>query len=185
VFSIACDSARSHQLYQNCGLWILSSIGKCRVGGGRQSCCFWATAPWWERKCEMVLCRDVTSSSFVTKVWGEVFAHFLAVAVEGQGCMRNWLFGLPGRIRCEQSPWCQRKCWACSWLLPSLVLRFLVSVSLDFPCTAHVFFPERSSNHYQGLVALFRDLHNISCCSFVESIAISHRSRCTTANKRT
>jgi uncharacterized membrane protein len=30
--------------------------------------------------------------------------------------MRNWLFDLSGRILCEQSPWCQRKLLACSWL---------------------------------------------------------------------
>jgi hypothetical protein len=35
--------------------------------------------------------------------------------------MRNWLFGLPGRILCEQSPRCQRKCWACPWTCSSPV----------------------------------------------------------------
>jgi hypothetical protein len=34
--------------------------------------------------------------------------------------MRNWLFGLPEGIICEQSPWCQRKWWACSWLCSSI-----------------------------------------------------------------
>jgi hypothetical protein len=49
--------------------------------------------------------------------------------------MRNWPFGLPGWILCEQSPWCQRKWWACSWLCPSPVSPFSVSVSLDWLAT--------------------------------------------------
>jgi hypothetical protein len=65
--------------------------------------------------------------------------------------MRNWMLGLPGRILCEQFPWCQRKRWACSWLHSSHVSPFSGSVSLNFPCTAHAFFPERLSNHCQGL----------------------------------
>jgi hypothetical protein len=110
------------------------------VGGERQSCCFWATAPWWEKKCKTVLCRDATASSFIGKVWGKVFAHFLAVAVEGQGSMRNWLFGLPKLIICEQFPWCQRKCWACSWLFPSPVLRFWSQWVWTFPVRLMVSF---------------------------------------------
>jgi hypothetical protein len=30
--------------------------------------------------------------------------------------MQNWLFGLPGRIPYEKSPWCEIKLWACSWV---------------------------------------------------------------------
>jgi hypothetical protein len=35
----------------------------------------------------MVCCRDATAISFVTKVWGEVFAHFHAVAVKRHSSM--------------------------------------------------------------------------------------------------
>jgi hypothetical protein len=33
---------------------------------------------------------------------GEVFAHVHAVAIKRHSSMQNWLFGLPGRILCEQ-----------------------------------------------------------------------------------
>jgi hypothetical protein len=36
-------------------------------------------------------------------------------------------------------------------LLFSGLAFFSVSMSVDFPCTAHAFFPERLSNHCQGL----------------------------------
>jgi hypothetical protein len=92
--------------------------------------------------------RDATASSFAAKVRGEVFTRFHAVAVKRHGSMRNWVFGLPGRILCEQSSWCQRKLRKCSWLCTS---PFPVSVNLDFPCTARAFFPERLTNHCQGV----------------------------------
>jgi hypothetical protein len=57
----------------------------------------------------MVCCRDATASSFVKEVWGKVFTHFHAVTVKHHSIVWNWLFGLPGRILCEQSPWCKRK----------------------------------------------------------------------------
>jgi hypothetical protein len=62
--------------------------------------------------------------------------------------MQNWLFGLPRQIVCKQSPWCQRKWWAYSWLSSSSV-----SVSLDFFfCMVHAFFPKHLSNHCQDLL---------------------------------
>jgi hypothetical protein len=48
------------------------------------------------------------------------------VAVKRQRSMRNW------RILCEQSPWCQRKWWACSWFCSSPVSPSSVSVTFDF-----------------------------------------------------
>jgi hypothetical protein len=36
---------------------------------------------------------------------------------------------------------------------------FLVSVSLDFTCMAHAFFPERLSNHCQGLRCTFSEIY--------------------------
>jgi hypothetical protein len=78
-------------------------------------------------------------------------------AVKGHSSMWNWLFSLPGWIFCEQSFWCQRKWWACSWLYSSAVSPFLVLVNLDFPCTAHAFFPECLSNHCHGLCHIFSE----------------------------
>jgi hypothetical protein len=72
---------------------------------------------------------------------GQSLRTFSCSCCKSHSSMQNWQFGLPGRILCEQSPWCQRKLWACFWLCSS------VSVSLDFPCMAHAFFPEHLSNH--------------------------------------
>jgi hypothetical protein len=55
-----------------------------------------------KRKCEMAHCHYATASSFVTKVQGEDFTHFHAVAVKLHSSMQNWLFDLPGQILCEQ-----------------------------------------------------------------------------------
>jgi hypothetical protein len=87
---------------------------------GWQSCCLWLKNPRWKTKYETVHCRHATASSFVSKVRGEVFAHFCVVTVENFSNMWNWLFGLPGRILCEQSSWYQRKWWACSLLFTCL-----------------------------------------------------------------
>jgi hypothetical protein len=39
----------------------------------------------------MVHCCDARASSFVTKVWGEVFVHFYAVAVKVAAvCGNDW-----------------------------------------------------------------------------------------------
>jgi hypothetical protein len=103
---------RSSQLCQNGIILVLPSIGKrekSRMGGGLQLCCFWLKIPLWKRKFETVHCRDATASSFVAEVRGEVFAHFHAAAVKHKSSMRNWLFGLTGRIICEKFPWYQRK----------------------------------------------------------------------------
>jgi hypothetical protein len=51
-------------------------------GGGRQSCWFCSKIPLWKSKRETACCRYATASSFVTKVQGEVFVHFQAVAVK-------------------------------------------------------------------------------------------------------
>jgi hypothetical protein len=108
-----------------------------RLCGGQQSCCCWSTILLWKRKCETVCCLDATAISFVSKVRGEVFAHFYAVVVSqhrnsSSNSSWDWLFRLAGRILCEQSPWCTRKCWACSWLYSSPVLPFF-----GLPWTKH------------------------------------------------
>jgi hypothetical protein len=118
--------------------------------------------PWWKWKRETVRCPEATASSFVTKVQGEVFTHFHTVAVKCHSSMRNWLFGLSGWILCEQSPWCQRKLWACSWFCFSPASPFMVSVSLEMPfkhlCTAHAFFPEHLSNRCHGFHLTFSEI---------------------------
>jgi hypothetical protein len=87
---------------------------------------------WWKRKCENVRYHDAMASSFVAKVWDSLHTFHIAT-VKCHSSMWNWLFGLPERVLCEPSPWCQRKRWACSWLCSSPVLHFSVSVSSDFP----------------------------------------------------
>jgi hypothetical protein len=101
-------------------------------------------------------CCDAAASSFVPKVWGEVFLHSHAVAEKRQVV-------------------CRIECSACqdlfvknsldvnemmSMLLTLLFayLAFSVSVNIDFPCTAHIFFPEHLSSHYQGLLRTFFEI---------------------------
>jgi hypothetical protein len=84
----------------------------------------------------------------------------------------NWLFDLPGWVLCQQFPWCQRKWWACSWLFSSPVSPYSVSVSTDFPCTVHAFFPERLSNHCQDLCLTFGEI----CITFY-AVPLSDRLR--------
>jgi hypothetical protein len=96
---------RSPQLCKDGSISILSSIEETEYGvRGRQPRCFWSQIPWGKRKCEKVRCRDATASSFSAQVREEVFAHFYTVAVNRHSSMRNCLFGLSGRIPCEQSP---------------------------------------------------------------------------------
>jgi hypothetical protein len=83
---------------------------------------------WWKMKCETERCNVATARSFVAKVRCEVFAHFQAFQAFSSS-MQNWLFGLLGRLLCEQSTWCQRKLWVCSWLWSSPVSPFSYSMS--------------------------------------------------------
>jgi hypothetical protein len=99
------------QLCQNGGLTVLCSNGeteKIRVGGVESHVGFGQKLPG-RRKCETVRCCDATVSSFVTKVRGEVFSHFRAVAVKRHSSVREWLCGLPERIISGKSPWFHRK----------------------------------------------------------------------------
>jgi hypothetical protein len=114
---------------------------------------FRSKIPFWKKKGSVRWCVVVMQRQFFCRQssGGEVFAHFHAVAVKRHNSMRNWLFGLPWIILCVKAPWCQRKGWACSWLWSS---PFSVSVSLEFSCTDHDFFPERWSNHCQGILAV-------------------------------
>jgi hypothetical protein len=66
-------------LCQNGGLTVLSSIGETeesKVGGDNSYIVLGQTFPGEERS--EIVCCDATASSFVSKVVGEVFAHFHA-----------------------------------------------------------------------------------------------------------
>jgi hypothetical protein len=149
----------SPKLCQNGGISLLSSIRetkKSRVGGNGSHVVSWSKIPWWKRKCKMLHCHDAMASSSVNKVRGGFFPHFHAVTIKCHSNMWNWLFDLPGWILCEQSSWCERKWWTCSWLCSSLVSPFLVSVTLNYLCMAHASFSESLSNHCQGFSLLSR-----------------------------
>jgi hypothetical protein len=49
----------------------------------------WQQIPWLKRKFQTVLFLDVTASSFVAKVRGEVFARLHADGVKRHSSMRN------------------------------------------------------------------------------------------------
>jgi hypothetical protein len=131
LFSTASDSVSITSVVSKYGLSVLRSVRKQRTLGrvGDGSHVGSVKKSLVKRKRETVRCRDATASSFVAKGRGEVFAYFHAVTVEVHSSMWNWLFGLPGRILCEQSPWYQRKWWACSWLFPSRVSPFSVCLN--------------------------------------------------------
>jgi hypothetical protein len=103
-----------------------------------------------------VRCRDATASSFVDKVQGEVFARFHAVAVKCHSSVRNCEdeFFMISSLDVEENDE-----HALDFTLH--VSRLFLS-SLDFPCTAHVFFPEFLSNQCQGLRGAFSD----NCAKF-------------------
>jgi hypothetical protein len=150
--STACDSA-SNCIKMAVFHFYLQPENQRIVGWveGASHVVFWLKNPRWKRKCETVRRCDATATSFVVEVRDEVFADFHAVIMKRHSNMRNSLFALPGWILCEQSPWWQRKWWACSWLFSWPVSRFSVSVSLCFPCTVHASFIVRLSNLCQGL----------------------------------
>jgi hypothetical protein len=101
------------------------------VGGDKSHVVFGKKNSLVKRKCEMAHCHDAAASSFVTKVWGWSLSTFSCSCFKRHINMWNWLVGLPGQILYEQSPRCQRKWWACSWLCSSPISPFSVLVSLD------------------------------------------------------
>jgi hypothetical protein len=125
VFSTTCNFA---SIIKIASKWLYLQSGKnakvvgCQVRqvgwvGDGSHVPLWSKIPWRKQKCEMVCCHDATSSYFVTKVHGEVFA---AVCIKCHSSMKNWLFGLLIQILGEQSSLCQRKWWTCFWLCSSL-----------------------------------------------------------------
>jgi hypothetical protein len=121
---------------------------------------------------------DETASLFVTNTWCEVFANFQAIAVEGRSSLRNWLFGLPGRLLCKRSPGCEREWRACSRLCSLPVRPSSLcpepSIPIKQPCTVHTFLPKGLRNHYQGLHRTFSE---ISTKHYARSLSLSGPSR--------
>jgi hypothetical protein len=96
--------------------------------------------------------HDATASSFVPKVHGEVFTQFYAVGMS--------------------SPLYFKENDEHALALLSPVSPFLFLVNLDFPCTAHAFFPECLSNHCQGLCHTFTEI-----CTKFDAVPLSHPSQ--------
>jgi hypothetical protein len=91
-----------------------------------------------------VRCRDAKVSTFVANARKEVFANFHADAVR--------LDSLSWKECFVNSPLDVKENYDHSLHFVLHISRaFSVSVSFDFLCTAHAFFPERLSNHCQGL----------------------------------
>jgi hypothetical protein len=99
VFSTDCDSA-SITPVEPFSFIFNQGNRESRVGGGRQSCCFWSEVPWWERKCEMMRFHDATATPFVAKVQIKVL-HLYTVTIKRHSSIHNWLSDLPGWILCE------------------------------------------------------------------------------------
>jgi hypothetical protein len=118
----------------------------------------------WKRETER--CRDSTISSYVVRVRDEALARFLCEQL------------LMSKKRDEHA--------LDFALYLSLFLGGGVAVSLDFPCMARTFFPERLSSHYQGLLCTFSKIWTkFDAVSFVGSAPKSHQTSYTTPNKRT
>jgi hypothetical protein len=97
------------------------------------------------------------NNTFVTNVQGEVFANVQAVAVKLHrlcgidclACEEEFFMKNPLDVKENENA------LDFSLLLSRL---FSVSVSLDFPCTVHALFPERLSNHCQGIRRTFSEI---------------------------
>jgi hypothetical protein len=125
-----------------------------RVGVDDNHVSFGQKFPGEKRKCEIVCCCDSIASSFVVKIWGEVFTHFCALTVKHHSSMQTLLSGLPERILCEQFDVNENDEHALDFA-HHLFSPFFASVSLDFLCMAYASFPEHLSNHARVSAALF------------------------------
>jgi hypothetical protein len=82
----------SSQYCRNGSLSVLSSVGKTekQSGSGITVMLFLAKKfTGGKKKCEMVRCCDVTASSFVARVEGEVFTRFHTVAIKFHSSIWN------------------------------------------------------------------------------------------------
>jgi hypothetical protein len=96
---------------------------------------------------------------------------------ESHSTMQNWLFGLPGWILCEQSPW-----WWVKFL--NLLFTYLTFFGLGefmLSCMTHAFLPKIMSNHFQGLCSTFSEI-----CTKFDDVSLSDPSQncIMTPNKR-
>ena len=103
------------------------------VDGGLEPFLFFARNCGWRLKCETGICHGEAARSVLSKVWGDVFARFHAVAAKRRSRTRNSYFDLLGQILCAQSPWRQRKWWSCCWHCFSPVWPFLTLITWGFP----------------------------------------------------
>jgi hypothetical protein len=156
---LSCVKMAAFQYY------LQSGKQKSRVSRGRHSCCFWSKILWRKRMCETLRCRDETSSSFVAKVCGEVFAYFHSVTLK-----RHSSCGIDCLV-C-QDELCQNDEHALEFALHLSRLFSAVSNSLDYQCTAHSFFPECLSNHCQGLHSTFPKI-----CTKYDDVPVSDQSQ--------
>jgi hypothetical protein len=128
VFSTACNSASIISIVSNVG-WVADDsyvvLGK-RFHGEKGSVRRWV----------VVMQLPV----LLPPKFGAKSSHIFTQSPQNvHSRMRNWLFGLPGRILYEQFHWCQRSEHVIDFAL-HLSRFFSVSVRLNFPCTAHAFF---------------------------------------------
>jgi hypothetical protein len=172
----------SLQLFKNDGLSVPFSYLLSRK---QWKVRWWGTTVMEKRKVWVGALSWCSGQVFVAKVLVEVFAHFHAVAVKRRSGIRNWLFGLSGRILCEQSPWCQINDEHAPDLAPHLSHLFRFLWVLTFRVRLMLSLPNACLITARFSVVLFRDLYTIWSCSFVGSIAKSHQARYTTPNKRT
>jgi hypothetical protein len=124
---------RSPQLRQNGGSQLYLQLGKQRKVGwvGNEIHVVFISNFLVKKEVWDGVLSWCNSEFFVAKFWGEVFVNFHGASAKCHSSMQNWLFGLPGTILYEQSPWCQRK-WACSRRCSSSLSPCLVSVNLVF-----------------------------------------------------
>jgi hypothetical protein len=116
---------------------------KSRVGEGRHSFCFLSIIPCWKRsvrRCVVLMQQPVL---LLPKFDSESSHIFMQSPKNGRV-----MYGIECLV-CEQSPWCEGKWRACSWLRCLPVSPFSVcpehSIPFKHPCTAHAFIPDRFS----------------------------------------
>jgi hypothetical protein len=172
-------STRAPQSCQNGALPILSSIGEQRkVGwmGTTDILFFFQKFPGEKRKCETVHVVKQQPVFYNAKVREEIFAHFLAVAVQRHSSTRNRLCRLSERIPCDVILDVKEN--------DEHALTLLFGLSVHGLC----FLPQNACpiTGRVSVVLFFLEIFKNFLCAFaVWSITKSHEARYTNANKRT
>jgi hypothetical protein len=146
------DTASITTLVQNGGLSVLSSIketDRSRVIGGQQLCCFWSEIPvekenvrWLQFFCRQSSVRSLhtfSPSHYKTSV---------VCGIDRLVWQDEFFMNIPLDVKENDEH-------ACDFALLSPLS---VSVSSDFPCMAHAFFPECLSNYCQGFCSTFSEI---------------------------